>query len=503
SIDDTTSEEDTTSADDTTSEEDTTSADDTTSEEDTTSADDTTSEEEDTTSSDDTTSEEEDTTSADDTTSTEDTTSAVDDTTSAEDTTTGIPSADDATEDTRSWNTVEVSGDSTTDDNGITTTNIDTSDISDGDQVNLAATDNNDTTNLDLSNVDGAVKVTLPDTGTFNITMPSNGGSRVEIPEEFTGTVNLTTSDGGDIVIAKSSNGEVNITGGSGDDTFVVEGANVDLSGGGKDIIYGYGTFNGYDPDTGTEFRVETNNIYDALTNGNFTFGNGALNLGGDTNNAIVLDQNAGNNGNMTINLTDANGNSVRVTGSYSSGGTLDGSGSSTPVLYVGNNDGSKEGTTGITTGSGNDTAIAGDGDVIANTGGTDQVILNNSDNGGATLDQTQNPSQRATNNISGYDALKNLIRQTAEMFGQMTARFVDGHLQTTFGNVTNNFISNQSSASLDEIINTPLDEIMSAPDSSQELNFDDGNDLLRSYNQLNIGSNIGSERNRKSFNRK
>ncbi|MBQ9478640.1 MAG: hypothetical protein IJU71_03720, partial [Selenomonadaceae bacterium] len=268
----------------------------------------------------------------------------------------------------------------------------------------------------------------------------------------------------------------------------------------------------------GSEFRLAVDNIYDSFMNGGLSFTNGALDTG---NGDITLDQNAGDVGSITINITDANGNTIRAQGTGSGGGTMDGSGSSTPVLYVGNNDGSKTGTSSITTGSGNDTAIGGAGDVIANTGGTDQIILSNSESGGATIDQTQNPSRPATNNISGYNPLLNLIRQTAEFLGQMTARFINGHLQTRFGNMTNNFFgsgSNDLAAlnSIDEnnepvdnaddvtnLINTPLDEIMSAPDSSQELNFDDGNDLLRSYNQLNIGSNIGSERNRKSFNRK
>ena len=301
------------------------------------------------------------------------------------------------------------------------------------------------------------------------------------------------------MVVAKGGDGEVNIEGGDGDNTFVVEGANVSL-GTGRNVIYGTGTFNNYDPDTGSEFRLpDVSNIYDAFMDGGLSFKNGALDTGsGD----ITLNENAGNVGSITINLTDANGNTVRAQGTGAGGGTMDGSGSSQPVLYVGNTDGSKTGTTNITTGSGNDSAIAGASDVVANSGGTDEITLANSESGGATLDQTANPPQRATNNISGYNPLLNMIRQTAEMLGQMTARFVNGRLQTRFGNMTNNFFGAGSFRDLADLGSADADFVekettvkVETTDASTTVRLDDEDMIVLDANGYNgdavlIGNN-------------
>ena len=368
---------------------------------------------------------------------------------------------DDATEDTRSWNTVEVSGDSTTDESGVTTTTIDTSDIKDGDSIELTETDNNDVTNLDLSDVDGAVKVTLPKTGTFNITTSDADGSRVVIPEDFEGTANITTGDGSTMVIAKASeNGTVNIKGGSGDDTYVVEGANVDLSGGGSDVVYGWGNFSGYDENSDVSFRVGVDNVYDAIENGDIVFGNGYISVEG-AGGAINLDADAGNVGTLKTNLTDAYGNTNRVENSYTGGGTMDNSESSDPMILVGNSDGLKSGSTNVTSGTGNDSLITGAGDVVANAGGTDDINIKHTRDGGVTFNQMTNPARRATNNISNYSSLFDFIRQGIEAFAATTARFVNGQLQTKHGNITNNFSAGRfrDLAELEVIENTDVFE--------------------------------------------
>ena len=413
-------------------------------------------------------------------------------------------------DDTTTWNEKPVHEDTTTDEFGVVIIVIDVSDLQDGDLLRLNPTPDNVITVLNMTETDAKVEVILPDNGNFLIQISEAGGSRVEVPETFTGIAEIVAGDHGDTVIARNVAGQVNITGGAGDDIFLVNGSTVDLSAGGHDIIFGVGTFSGYDPDTGTEFRVSTSDIFDAFTDGDITFGDGELDLA-DNGSLTFEDAPDGGDdhkGSLTLNLTDTNGNTFRVTGSYSGGGTLDGSGSNTPTLYVGNADGSKSGSTEITTGSGNDTAIGGAGDVIANTGGTDEIILNNSETGGATIDQTGETTGHTVNNISGYDALKNAIVQAATNFIRQVARFVNGHLQTRFGNVVNNFLGTTNDLTsldsrddatdvldasggtdLDRILDVDLDEIIIEQNADNGLDGTDDAGLNGSTTLLTDGS--------------
>ena len=275
------------------------------------------------------------------------------------------------------------------------------------------------------------------------MTLPDGDGSRLEIPDGFEGTVNVTLGDGNSMVVSKASDGTVNIDGGDGDNTFVVANANITM-GTGANVLYPTGgdvNIEGYDADTGSQIRLGFDNIYDAIENGDIAFGNGSIETK-DPECSVNLDGDAGNVGTMTSNLTDVHGNVNRVMNSYSGGGSVDASGTSAPALLVGNSDGLKAGSTAITSGSGNDSAIAGAGDTFFNTGGTDDVNLKHTRDGGVTVDMTRNPENRATNNLRNYSPLFDFFRQTAEIFADMTARFVNGRLQTRFGNVTNNFLS-------------------------------------------------------------
>jgi Ca2+-binding RTX toxin-like protein len=130
---------------------------------------------------------------------------------------------------------------------------------------------------------------------------------------------------------------------------------------------------------------------------------------------------------------------------SYTGGGAIDASGSSQPMILVGNNDGLKTGTTDITSGTGNDSILAGASDNIRNTGGTDDINLKNTRDGGASIDMLTQPDRRAYNNIRNYNPLLNFFRKTAEAVFGATWRFLNGEPVGRYGNVTNTFKSSGS----------------------------------------------------------
>ena len=164
----------------------------------------------------------------------------------------------------------------------------------------------------------------------------------------------------------------------------------------------------------------------------------------------------------MTTNITGADGGSLRVMSTYTSGGTADGRRAERAMLFAGNTDGLKDGTSLLLGTAHNDTFIAGASDEIVTGGGNNFIQLKNNRDGGATLDLTSETSARNINNISGYDPIRNCIRITADELSRVTARFEDGDLVTEFGNTSNRFIrEQQASGALDEILETPLEAIL------------------------------------------
>ena len=107
--------------------------------------------------------------------------------------------------------------------------------------------------------------------------------------------------------------------------------------------------------------------------------------------------------------------------------------------------------------------------------------MLKNSSTSGATLEQTSNADSLTVNNITGYDAMLNSIVMSADDFANIEASFVDGQLQITMGNVTDNFIADQNLASLDEVINSSLDEIITKPVADVDCALDDGSSSFQS----------------------
>ena len=232
------------------------------------------------------------------------------------------------------------------------------------------------------------------------------------------------------------------------------------MSAGGNDDIFAYNgaSLVGYNADTGAKIGVGVDDVYDAILSKQLVLGNGSFSVEG-AENPVVTHEDAGNYGAMTNNISDLSGRMTRVMSTYSSGGTADGSNATQAMLYVGNHDGSKEGASMLIGSSNNDSFIGGAGDEIITGSGRNDVRFRNTNDGGATLDQTNTGNRTTANNISGYDPLLNFIRVNESDLANITARFIDGALVVRNGRTTNTFITdNNQSAQLPADINDVLD---------------------------------------------
>ena len=163
---------------------------------------------------------------------------------------------------------------------------------------------------------------------------------------------------------------------------------------------------------------------------------------------AVTDRENAGSGGNAAVKASGR-----------PEGGTADGSTARQAMLYVGNHDGSKEGASMLIGSSNNDSFIGGAGDEIITGTGRNDVRFRNTNDGGATLDQTNTGNRTTANNISGYDPLLNFIRVNESDLANITARFIDGALVVRNGRTTNTFLTdNNQSAQLPADINDVLD---------------------------------------------
>ena len=352
-------------------------------------------------------------------------------------------------EDTFDYDDITVSTETAVNEDGSVTKTVDTSGVTDGSSFEVSDEDTNATTTVDLSGTNSKVKVTVGD-GNQDVQLSDKGGSTAAIAEGATGDKQLKAGSGGDRLVNQSTDANVTMTGGAGADTIVAAGGDnevIDLSEGGADQIYAPNGANveGYDADSGAEFMTGVTDVFDAIYDGQITFGNGSFSVEGSSG-SITTDRNAGNVGTMTTNITDRYGRQTQVSSTYTAGGTADGRNARRARLFVGNSDGLKDGSSLMLGSSHNDTFIGGASDVINTGAGTNQLTLKNTTTGanagGAAIDQTEAATRKTTNNIFGYDPLLNFIRQTAEALANMQARFVNGLLVTKYGKTTNNFLS-------------------------------------------------------------
>lgn len=272
----------------------------------------------------------------------------------------------------------------------------DASELSQGTETQTTVTAQE--TNLSNSSVPAYVAVT--GSGTNNIKFGTSGGNIAYITDDATGTKNVTLGSGGDSVVFDGGDAKVNIMGGKGEDVIAVRGStkNVgfDMKSGGADKVYL--AFNSAQIDinlsnysASTDAGIvtgdsNTNEIVAGIVSNRMAFGNGVITLGandGDTNYAkVTFNGNNDPSGSTFFNLYAEDGEAQAVGFTHKSGGTMNvGTNNTTDFLLIGNSDNSKNTGSTITGGKGNDTVLAGGGDVINAGAGSNQVILDTVEN--------------------------------------------------------------------------------------------------------------------------
>ena len=290
------------------------------------------------------------------------------------------------------------------------------------------------------------------------------GDARLQaVVDQFaSGSKIISAGNNGDVLINQSDYANVTLSSGAGNDTIYAHGYSnelIDLTAGGADRIFAPNGAHaqGYDASSNAAFVLDTDNVFDAIVDDDISFGNGSFSVEGAFDAVSFNDSDAAP---LNVNFVDQNGNLQRVTAANSNGGIIDGTANSNAMIYVGDQDASST----LVGSDHNDSFVAGANDHLITGGGTNTIALKNSSNDGATIDQTVDVNIRTVNNISGYDALKNVIRINAADLDNISGSFRDDQLTVKIGNTTNNFVSDASAASIDEIINVSLEDIIRTP---------------------------------------
>ena len=316
--------------------------------------------------------------------------------------------------------------------------------------------DSSASTFVNLIGSDARTNVMLGD-GNQLVTVDNVGGSIIDVIPNVIGDKVLTAGRGGDLLINESTDAFVTMNGGIGNDTIVANGGEnelIDLTFGGADRIYAPNgaSVTGYDAGSGGAFVIDVDSVYDAIENHAINFGNGSFSVQGMTD-AVSFDENE--NGLIDVNFLANTGRTTRVMSTYPRGGIANASDTTQAILFVGNY-GSNSGESSLLGGAGNDTFIAGASTDVFTGAGNNNVYLKNTDDSGATIDQTAEDYNTARNNIVDYDPLRNTIRISEKNYSRIRASFVNGQLVTTFNNTTNTFLASSTNAlaelpSLDE----------------------------------------------------
>ena len=335
----------------------------------------------------------------------DETTSALDDDTTSvldDDTTSALD--DDTTSELDDENTSTIDDDTTsTIDDDITSTIDDETTSAVGDETTSALDDDTTSALVDddtISSIDDATTTAVDDDTTSAV----DNTTTVEIDNDITSAVDDATTS----VIY--------------DDTTAARFS--------TKVIY---------TSNGAALVVDVDNVYDAIRNGIIAFGNGSI-IFPDTGDEFFLDQTGADFGSMTANLIYARGNTVLVLNTYTTGGIIDGSNEPNSAMYIGNSDGMKLGGSTLIGSANDDTFFAGADDEIITGSGINEILLQNTNRGGAIINQLDSAEQKTVNNISGYNPIVNFIRTTAETLANVTARFVDNALVLRSGNTTNTF---------------------------------------------------------------
>lgn len=250
---------------------------------------------------------------------------------------------------------------------------------------------------LNLTNTSGSTFVSVASSGSNTVKFNNEGGNVAYITSAATGTKSVVLGSGGDIVVYEGGSAKVNVTGGKGEDSIAVKGdskgVTFDMKSGGADKVYlafdsaqidislaNYSASTDAGIVTGAS---DTDNVVSDIIEGAVSFGNGVFTINGSGDNyAKVRFDNNDTNGRSFVNFYAADGEAQAVGFTHKSGGTINvGTNNTTDFLLIGNNDNTKNDGSSITGGKGNDTILAGAGDVINAGAGSNQVILDTVEN--------------------------------------------------------------------------------------------------------------------------
>ena len=142
--------------------------------------------------------------------------------------------------------------------------------------------------------------------------------------------------------------------------------------------------------------------------------------------------------------------------------------------------------------------------------GGTNKILLKNTEGGGATIDQTESSSRITTNEITGYDPLVNFIEVSERTLSHLTARFVDGQLVTRFDNTRNTFVRSgnssvdggggeEESTSLAELLDISIDDlVIDREEDGVDFEFDSRAELQKTADVIAVESDLDARSKKK-----
>ena len=299
----------------------------------------------------------------------------------------------------------------------------------------FASNEEKGTQDIDLSGDDKFSKKVDLFYGDQSVEFGDAGQNLAVIEDVATGNKEINLGNGGDAVIMKADAGSVDVTGGAGDDTVVVQGSapvTFDMSEGGADKLLTFARANarikltGYNPFTnpnaGIRITQAIGSFFDAIKASLLDFSNGKMSIGSSANAHSEIEL-----GGNFVNLFNHLGQKQVVGFTNDEGGEIDGSASTTPLLMVGNNKGQKSGSSRMIGGTGDDTALAGAGDVVDLGAGNNLVELDSdTQRGGA--DVVLRAGRTVINNFLGafneHGDNLNLDLTGADI------KFVDGNVQ-------------------------------------------------------------------------
>ena len=280
---------------------------------------------------------------------------------------------------------------------------------------------NKDVQTADFSESRYTKRVTLLG-GDQDVKFNDEGKNSAYVAPTANGKKNIELGNGGDVAVNDSPYAKVSIKTGKGEDTIVNRnGASttVDVKNNGDTTIVptsGRVTLENYDADNKAKIRTfEYTGIAEAVKDNTIKFGDGVMTLGDAV---VVFDPDAKETGGTFANLVDYEGDEQRVGFTHSAGGVLNASTSSDDLIlkggYVENSsDKRKTGPSTLIGGKGNDTILAGEGDLVRAGAGDNEIFVTDKElrgTDGATIvlgDKGRNTIHGFNNGYEDADAIR------------------------------------------------------------------------------------------------